>query len=708
MPSFSLIRSQAGVMVNKRLVFVRTVEVTLLAVFVPVLVNVLTGGSRPRWLAVLGGWEWLAVFLCVPLVIALEQWAQRSRGVLSVRRPGSRRNVTLAVARVERYLELRRQGDLVERGRMPLAMDDCPAAVRAPAHLVQRIPGGPLTLSSAIDVFDEMSESVLILGAAGSGKTTQLLDLATALVTRTRLGGGIPVVLDLGNWSPSGRGPLGLPLPAPRTFSGWLLGELQRRYHIPTPVGRVWLDEDRLILLFDGLDEVDEAHRDQCVAEINALQQQAGITRVAVCCRSEDYHRLDIKLDLQGAVVIRPLTRDQVVTFLQELSPTFADVAQALRDDTELWDLLTSPLMLSIMTVAYADRHDDVAADGDRRRLLFDSYLVEVLARRKPHKRFGDTGRVLRSMRTLARSSDRSGRGEQVLPLNPETFEDAGDVAVRVVRRRWLTYGGLAACGLVAGGTLAVSTQGWAAVIAGFLLTWYFLTLYWTRPLTGDGTPHPVTLRKVLFSAAWIAVAAVSALLPIVAIQRLLLPLADQTGLVAAAFTVLAAGFLGTCWWLFTRLVDNSSIIGYVWAVVLGLMTAVPVLLIGVSGQAISGWTVGFVSIVCSFTYAFDALGANSPQPTAPAVVWQDGVIVVAVLVCPLVTAASWSGSPVLPLLGFVVGIVWGVNARDGVCRAGGQADHGAGAGHDRRAVSVAPRIPAVRRGPRGACSDRR
>ncbi|MEU5949015.1 hypothetical protein ABZ793_26125 [Micromonospora sp. NPDC047465] len=103
---------------------------------------------------------------------------------------------------------------------------------------------------------------------------------------------------------------------------------------------------------------VRDGDRARCVAEINALQERWGVTRLAVCSRIADYETLSARLRLQGAVLIRPLNEEQVVDFFTTVSPWLNGVLDALHEDPELWELLTSPLMLNIMALAYGDRPD--------------------------------------------------------------------------------------------------------------------------------------------------------------------------------------------------------------------------------------------------------------------------------------------------------------------------------------------------------------
>jgi hypothetical protein len=102
------------------------------------------------------------------------------------------------------------------------------------------------------EVFDELDETMLVLGTPGSGKTTMMLELARELLRRANTDSQhpIPVVLTLSSWALR-QEPLG----------DWIVRKLAARYRIPTAQARLWLNADRLVPLLDGLDEVAEEHQ---------------------------------------------------------------------------------------------------------------------------------------------------------------------------------------------------------------------------------------------------------------------------------------------------------------------------------------------------------------------------------------------------------------------------------------------------------------
>ena len=128
--------------------------------------------------------------------------------------------------------------------------------------------------TSMLEIFQEigMGRSLLILGAPGSGKTTMLLELTRQLIERARedVTEPIPVVFNLSSWTNQ------------LTLSDWLARELNMIYAVPKKVASVWVNENKILLLLDGLDEVRRESRDKCVDAINKFRKENGLTSIAV------------------------------------------------------------------------------------------------------------------------------------------------------------------------------------------------------------------------------------------------------------------------------------------------------------------------------------------------------------------------------------------------------------------------------------------
>src|SRR5690242_20603834 len=61
------------------------------------------------------------------------------------------------------------------------------------------------------------------------------------------------------------------------------------------------------------------------------------------------------RLALQNAVVLQPLTQEQVLQEVQQGGAALASLHAALRTNRELRTLATSPLMLSVLVLTYHD-----------------------------------------------------------------------------------------------------------------------------------------------------------------------------------------------------------------------------------------------------------------------------------------------------------------------------------------------------------------
>jgi DNA polymerase III delta prime subunit len=225
-----------------------------------------------------------------------------------------------------------------------------------------------------MDVFDEMGETLLILGEPGSGKTTLLLELARDTIARAEEDPKrpIPVVFNLSSWTD-----------AKQPIAKWLMCELNTMYCVPKGISNDWIQRNELLLLLDGLDEVSPKRREACTHAINDFRQKHGQTPLAVCCRTADYETMTTRLDIEIAVSSQPLAKEQVDDYLNRMGPELAALRATLKDDSELYQLAQSPLMLSIMTLAYREMsvHDlqPLETVDARRKHIFDNYVERML-----------------------------------------------------------------------------------------------------------------------------------------------------------------------------------------------------------------------------------------------------------------------------------------------------------------------------------------
>ena len=232
-------------------------------------------------------------------------------------------------------------------------------AVEHPWEQVLELPdaaGKPLPADTRIkDVFEDVGRLLLILGEPGSGKTMTLLELARDVVDRARSDPGqpVPVVFNLSSWNEGFE-----------ALSDWLTEELKTKYLIPKRDGHRWLDGNRLLPLLDGLDEVQPDRRPACIRTINTFLEEHGTQGIAVCSRLQEYTAAPVRLKMRGAICLQPFTLRQVDHYLAQFGSELGALWTVLQKDQALQDLARSPLMLSVMTLAYEGAAINTLAGG--------------------------------------------------------------------------------------------------------------------------------------------------------------------------------------------------------------------------------------------------------------------------------------------------------------------------------------------------------
>jgi hypothetical protein len=264
-----------------------------------------------------------------------------------------------------------------------LGLEDRPDAVPDRWGMLLQQPEKPDQMlspdTSIADVFDKLDGELLILGEPGSGKTITLLELTRTLLDQAEDDETlpIPVVFNLSSWA-SRRLPL----------AEWLRDELNQRYDIPRSIGGKWVTNDQILPLLDGLDEVAAEHRPACVEAINRYSESRTgmLASLVVTSRVADYEALKVRLHLRGAVVLQALRPDQIDAYLASAGQQLVGVRLALEADSTLQEMAASPLLLSIMTLAYqgasANTLPTSGTIAERRTQLFDTYVDQMFKRR--------------------------------------------------------------------------------------------------------------------------------------------------------------------------------------------------------------------------------------------------------------------------------------------------------------------------------------
>jgi signal peptidase I len=257
--------------------------------------------------------------------------------------------------------------------------DEIESVGETPEQIRQTLPPG----TQAIDKFDELRDvgrTLLILGEPGSGKSITLLEIAKELIERVEQDPTlpIPVVFNLSSWNQR-----------KWTINDWLVREFEKGiYKIPKEISKAWIQNQQLLLLLDGLDEVRSDLREPCVQALNQFSQDYGLTEIIVCSRVQIYEAVSQPLRFQAALFLHPLTSSQIQHYLDQAGEEFSGVNLALNTDPVLQELARSPLMLSVMVLAYQGMPASAFTQmslAERHEHLWDKYIDRMFERKKVH-----------------------------------------------------------------------------------------------------------------------------------------------------------------------------------------------------------------------------------------------------------------------------------------------------------------------------------
>ncbi|MBA2807885.1 NACHT domain-containing protein [Streptomyces sp. KM273126] len=224
---------------------------------------------------------------------------------------------------------------------------------------------------------------LVVLGAAGAGKSVLVLELARELLKRRGASGRVPVVLPLSPWNPREHAD-------PWKWAAGALAEawpeaLADAGLPPRDVARQLIGADLVLPILDGFDELPPALRVDALRSLHALL--SGDQHFVMTSRTRAYReaveQTDLRLPGTAAITLRTLSLADVAGLLRRSSRTraggrtkwdpvldrLADPGAAgTREVRRLRTVLGNPLMVSLARTVYSDTVADPAdlLDADR------------------------------------------------------------------------------------------------------------------------------------------------------------------------------------------------------------------------------------------------------------------------------------------------------------------------------------------------------
>ncbi len=170
--------------------------------------------------------------------------------------------------------------------------------------------------TDVLDAYRQLAECkvrrLAVLGEPGSGKSFSLERIAQeyASAALKEINAPIPILVQLGRWTRDSE--------FLHTFIGRSLGDLGNHFDSLR-------DQQRALLLFDGMNEIPPGQRQPKAEQIEKLAQDERFVSLVVSCREKDYQN-DFKLPFD-TLTLQPLTPTQIREFLHR--------AYSLEDDDQ-------------------------------------------------------------------------------------------------------------------------------------------------------------------------------------------------------------------------------------------------------------------------------------------------------------------------------------------------------------------------------------
>ncbi|MEO0987057.1 MAG: NACHT domain-containing protein [Cyanobacteria bacterium J06639_14] len=236
------------------------------------------------------------------------------------------------------------------RNRPPLSM--------AEVYVPLKVAGSDNLKANQVDAYQTIAthRRLMVTGPPGSGKSMLLKHIALTYGSGRLVGltdGTVPVLLELHR--------LNNPQLKPEQLIDAIVAAFGRnRFANAKQFVQRSLRQGTLLLLLDGLDEVNKDARTRIVRRINDLLKQYSQCRVIVTCRTAVYNG-EFDAIAEKTLEVVEFSDQQMRRFLDawkaEIPPdkSIDQLLQTLRDRPKILELARNPLLLTIIAYLYTD-----------------------------------------------------------------------------------------------------------------------------------------------------------------------------------------------------------------------------------------------------------------------------------------------------------------------------------------------------------------
>ena len=229
------------------------------------------------------------------------------------------------------------------------------------------------------NAFDAAERQVLFLGGPGSGKSIQLVLLARDVLESSgpETNVPLPVILDVSMWATE----------QTENLEDWLANEIRLSYRVSRQSARDLIAARQIAPFLDALDQLNDDDRARCIAMIKTYRKATPKSPLVVCSRLDEYQAMGVKLDLQRAWALQPLTLAAIDGAIERAARTEEPthmLLEVVSGDELLREAVRTPFILNFVIQAYfrvlRDKKEPPIANLEAwEDLLLEGYLKGAL-----------------------------------------------------------------------------------------------------------------------------------------------------------------------------------------------------------------------------------------------------------------------------------------------------------------------------------------